>query len=558
MDDARSGGAAQPRPRGGMGIFALLREESSLQPARALAMSGLAGLSSAAVLADINAAASSVQQHGPTTAYFFAFLGIVLVYVVSKRFIMLTSIRETEKIVHHIRVRIVSKVMQGDLVALDRIGRSNIFASAGKETQTISQATFLLANATESLSMLVFAVLYLAWLSIPAFVIGAAFVSFAVALHFRKMRTVNSELRTAMDQENRCLDSLTDSLAGFKEIKVNSARAADMYRYFTDQSMLAAETKIGAQAKMAAQFTLSQVMFYMLIATMVFVVPVFSESFSGTVVKVATAVLFMIGSITTIVSAVPVLAQANAAATNIRMIEDELDRASRPASPNPEIVPSFREISLRNVFFQHRDLTDDPVFAVGPLNVTFRAGETVFITGGNGSGKSTLIKLLVGLYRPMAGTIEIDGRPVDERMLEPYRNMFAVVFSDYHLFKRLFGMMDAAQLRIDALLQLLEINDKTHVVNGTFDTLDLSGGQRKRVALVVAMLEDRPIIVLDEWAADQDPVFRKKFYEELLPELKRQGKTIIAITHDDQYFRLADRRLALEYGQVVADVAGAS
>lgn len=540
-----------------MSIFALLREESSLQPARVVTMSALAGLSSAGVLADINAAAASVAQHGPTTAYFFAFFGIVAIYVVSKRFILRTSIRETEQIVHRIRVRIVDKVMRSDLVALERIGRGNIFASAGKETQTISQATFLLANAAEALSMLLFAVLYLAYLSMAAFIIGALFVSFAVSLHFRNTREINRDLRTALDQENRCLDSLTDFLAGFKEAKVNSARAADMYKYFFDQSLLAAESKMAAQSKMATHFTLSQVMFYMLIATMVFVVPLFAESFSAVVVKVATSVLFMVGSITTIIASVPVLAQANAAADNIRTIEDELDQASRPAQPNAEPIQAFREISFRNVIFQHRDINDEPVFAVGPLSLTFRAGETVFITGGNGSGKSTLIKLLVGLYRPTAGTIDVDGRVVDEKTLEAYRNMFAVVFSDYHLFARLFGLMHAVQSRIDALLELLEIAGKTHVVNGVFDTLDLSGGQRKRVALLVAMLEDRPILVLDEWAADQDPVFRKKFYEEMLPELKRQGKTIIAITHDDHYFGLADRRLTLEYGQVVADVAGA-
>jgi putative ATP-binding cassette transporter len=133
-----------------------------------------------------------------------------------------------------------------------------------------------------------------------------------------------------------------------------------------------------------------------------------------------------------------------------------------------------------------------------------------------------------------------------------------VVFSDFHLFKRLFGLTDALPATIDALLHLLEIEDKTKVQDGEFTTLDLSGGQRKRLALLVAMLEDRPVIVLDEWAADQDPVFRRKFYEVILPELKRQGKTIIAITHDDRYFEGADRQLKLEDGQIAADIGEGS
>ena len=541
-----------------MSLAALIREEGSIQPARVATMSAVAGLSSAGVLAVINAAADKVSKHESIIPYFFAFLAIVLIYVISKRFIQLTSIRETEQIIHRIRVRIVDKVMKSDLVALERIGRNNIFASAGKETQTISQAAFMLTNAAESFAMLVFSVIYLAWLSIPAFVIGTLFTAFAIWVHLRQMRGINNELREAIDQENTCLDELSDFLAGFKEAKVNASRAGDMFRFFLAQSSRAAHSKITSQSKMAEHFTLTQVMFYMLIATMVFVVPLFSEAFAGVVVKTATSVLFMIGSITTLVSSLPILAQANAAAGNIRAIEDSLNKASRPSPPMREPIGAFREITFRDVTFEHDDATGAATFSEGPINLTLRAGETTFVTGGNGSGKSTLIKLLIGLYQPSSGVIEVDGKPIDDTMLEAYRNMFAVVFSDYHLFKRLYGMMEASQERIDGLLGLLEIRDKTKVVAGEFETLDLSGGQRKRLALLVALLEDRPVVVLDEWAADQDPVFRRKFYEEMLPELKRQGKTIIAITHDDQYYRLADRRIKMEYGRIASDQGGGS
>jgi putative pyoverdin transport system ATP-binding/permease protein len=543
-------------------LVQLFREEGSIQPGRVAFMSGVAGLSSAGVLAIINAAADAVEQRQPTTTFFFAFVAIVVLYVISKRFIMLTAIRETEQIVHKIRVRIVDHVMRSDLLALEKIGRGNIFASAGKETRTISQAAFLLTNAAESLAMLVFAVLYLAYLSMAAFVIGAVFVTLAVVIHFRKTRTIDAELRDAINQENTCLDDLNDFLAGFKETKVNAARAADMFRNFQRQSSLAAEKQTTTQSRMAEHFTLTQVMFYLLIATMVFVVPIFSEAFGNVVVKTATAVLFMIGAITTIVTTVPIVVQANAAAGNVRAIEQQLVQTARgpqtQALAEQEPVRAFQEIVFENVIFEHRDAHDNASFSLGPLNLTLRAGETVFITGGNGSGKTTLMRLLIGLYRPTTGVIKVDGKIVDEKAIDAYRNMFGVVFSDFHLFKRLYGMMEAAQDKIDALLAKLEIQDKTRVVNGVFDTLDLSGGQRKRVALVVAMLEDRPAIVLDEWAADQDPVFRKKFYEEMLVELKRKGKTIIAITHDDHYFHVADRQIRMEYGQVAADIRGQS
>jgi len=541
-------------------LIQLFREEGASQPGRIALMSAVAGLSSAGVLAIINAAADAVEQRQPTTTFFFAFLAIVILYVISKRFIMLTAIRETEQIVHKIRVRIVDHVLRSDLLALERIGRSDIFSSAGKETRTISQAAFLMTNAAESLAMLVFAVIYLAYLSLAAFVIGAIFVTVAVLIHFRKTKTIDAELRDAINQENECLDDLNDFLAGFKETKVNAARAADMFRNFQRQSALAADKQITTQSRMAEHFTLTQVMFYLLIATMVFVVPIFSEAFGNVVVKTATAVLFMIGAITTIVTTVPIVAQANAAANNVRSIEQKLVQAAKGAqAPHAEMKSEpFNEIVFENVIFEHRDSHDNPSFSLGPLNLTFRSGETVFITGGNGSGKTTLMRLLIGLYRPTTGVIRIDGKVVDEKSIDAYRNTFAVVFSDFHLFRRLYGMMEAAQEKIDALLAKLEIEGKTRVTNGVFDTLDLSGGQRKRVALVVALLEDRPAVVLDEWAADQDPVFRKKFYDEMLVELKRRGKTIIAITHDDHYFHVADRQIRMEYGQVAADTRGQS
>lgn len=533
----------------------LIRDEGSLQPARVAAVSALAGLSSAAVLGIVNSAAAAASKSSSTTAYFFAFVAVTAVFLVSKRFILLSSIRETEQIIHRIRLRIVDKVLRSDLVALDRIGHSNILASVGKDTQILSQASFMLTNASEGLAMLFFAMIYLAWLSLPAFLIGMGFIGMAVLIHLSNMSRVDQDLREALRRENVCLGTINDFLSGFKEIKLNTARAHDMSAHLTVESRQAAVAKTGALEMLAQHFSLTQAMLYMLIATMVFVVPIFSDTFSSVVVKTATTVLFMASSITILVAAIPVFAEANAAAAHIRLIEKELNETSWPARP-PADHPAngaFKEIALNHVAYQHQKPGDDKPFTLGPVDLRFKAGEMVFIKGGNGSGKSTLIKLLVGLYRPTSGTITIDSVPVDEHNLAAYRDMFAVVFSDYHLFKRLFGMMETAQDRIDGLLHLLEMEHKTSVKDGEFDTLDLSGGQRKRIALMVALLEDKPIIVLDEWAADQDPQFREKFYRIMLPELKRQGKTIIAVTHDDRYFDIADREIALQYGQIALD-----
>lgn len=180
-----------------------------------------------------------------------------------------------------------------------------------------------------------------------------------------------------------------------------------------------------------------------------------------------------------------------------------------------------------------------------------RAGEIVFIVGGNGSGKSTFLKLLTFLYSPMGGSIKVDGTDIREMDHSHYRNLFSVIFSDYHLFDRLYGVRGVDDRRVQELLEVMEMESKTEWVDDRFTNIDLSTGQRKRLALVTSFLEDKSIYVFDEWAADQDPGFRKYFYEVILQDLKRQGKTIIAATHDERYFDVADRVLKMEYGQFV-------
>jgi len=154
------------------------------------------------------------------------------------------------------------------------------------------------------------------------------------------------------------------------------------------------------------------------------------------------------------------------------------------------------------------------------------------------------------LYYPERGTITIDGRQVDRNTVQSYRELFSIIFSDFHLFDKLYGLPEVQQDTVKDLLTLMGISNKTDFVAGRFTTLDLSTGQRKRLALLVTLLEDRPIYIFDEWAAEQDPEFRAYFYEVLLQELHQRGKTIIAVTHDDRYFHHADRIVKMDYGTI--------
>jgi putative ATP-binding cassette transporter len=198
----------------------------------------------------------------------------------------------------------------------------------------------------------------------------------------------------------------------------------------------------------------------------------------------------------------------------------------------------------------YRDTAGCPLFTVGPLTAEFHAGQITFITGGNGSGKSTLLRLLSCLIPFDAGGLVVDGVPLTTDQMQDYRDQISAIFSDYHLSRRLYAVSDPDPARIQTLLERLEMQDKVSVCDGAFSTIDLSTGQRKRLAFVVAELEDKPVIVLDEWAADQDPHFRRIFYEELLQDLKARGKVIICVTHDDRWFHLADRIYQMNEGRI--------
>jgi putative ATP-binding cassette transporter len=201
--------------------------------------------------------------------------------------------------------------------------------------------------------------------------------------------------------------------------------------------------------------------------------------------------------------------------------------------------------------FHYRDKSGKTLFSLSSINLTLKQGEMLFIVGGNGSGKSTLLKLLTGLYYPATGFLYVDDDEIDSSNYQSYRELFAIIFTDFHLFDRLDGLGEVDESRLKSLLRLMELNKKTKYIDGKFTNLELSTGQKKRLAFIAAVLEDKPIYIFDELAADQDPQFRKQFYEVILPDLKKQGKTIIAVTHDDKYFHVADRVLKMEYGQLV-------
>jgi putative ATP-binding cassette transporter len=300
--------------------------------------------------------------------------------------------------------------------------------------------------------------------------------------------------------------------------------------------------------------------FVLLLGAVAFVLPVIATSFSGSATKIVAAILFFFGPLINVVTLIPMLSQVNVAVDNLQRLEATLDEGlahsmEKEAAPLVDLS-SFATIRLEGICFAYADPDGNPTFQVGPIDGEIRRGEVLLLVGGNGSGKTTLLKLLTALYRPTRGGIKVDDLEIGPTNVRSYRNLFSAIFSDFYLFEKLHGLSAADPERVNALLRLMQISDKTAFSEGRFTNINLSTGQRKRLALVVSYLEDKPVYVFDEVAADQDPEFRKYFYETLLPEMKSAGKTVVVVSHDDRYFRAGDRVLQMDYGKL-ADLPAA-
>jgi putative ATP-binding cassette transporter len=218
---------------------------------------------------------------------------------------------------------------------------------------------------------------------------------------------------------------------------------------------------------------------------------------------------------------------------------------------NSPLVSQQGCVRLDKITYIYSHESEDNQFKLGEISLTLEPGKLNFLVGGNGSGKSTLAKLITGLYTPTSGAIYLNGIEVINNNREWYRQHFSAIFSDFYLFERFLGFHeDKLDQEARRYLKLLQLDHKVKVSNGVLSTTRLSQGQRKRLALLTAYLEDRPIYLFDEWAADQDPIFRDFFYTQLLVKLKEQSKTLLVISHDDRYFYLADQIFKLEYGHL--------
>jgi putative ATP-binding cassette transporter len=531
-------------------ILDLVRRESKESISGLVAISVVSGVANAMLLGIINAGSTAIDPASPSPRLFLIFLVTLALYVLTNRTILVKSIEMAETMINRLRVRLSNKVRNSELLRLEKLGQAQIYTRITTETQTISQAAPFIIQTLQNAVMILFCGLYIAWLSPAAFLLAVLLISGGIAHYFREKQTIKSALQLSTQREIEFFSSLTNVLDGFKEIRLNRAKSDDVFGGLDRISSETRDLKIRTGTQFAGIATFSQSFFYILLGVIVFIMPRFSEINPDQMIRITAAILFIVGPLTAIVSSIQVFAMANVSISNLYRLEEALGVENGPG-PLPRRPEGLRSIRFEGVTFSYRDGEGKPLFKVGPIDLEIKGGETLFMVGGNGSGKSTFLKLLTGLYTADDGAIRWDGGVVGGKNVGDYRELFSAIFSDYHLFDRLYGLKEIDAARVQELLALLELDRKTSFEDGRLTHQDLSGGQKKRLALLTAYLEDKPVYVFDEWAADQDPSFRRFFYEEILKDFKRRGKTVIAATHDDKYFGLADRVIKLDYGRIL-------
>ena len=537
-------------------LLAFMTQETTASKHRVLLLAAVAGIANSMLLVIINQAVVRLQNGTAEMQLIVQYLLIFMLFIFTQRMSQREAVAAVEEALQGMRVRIADKVRRSELRTVEALGDISHYSSLTQGANTIAQSAMYLVTGVEALLVLLFASLYLLWLSPPSFLVVSVLLGFAIPFFIRHYQKTAQELADASRKEGLFFERFTALLQGFKQLKVDQRKSDAVFSHLRQLALETSALKSRANVRLLEDILLSNVLFYLLLLLVVFILPPLFSGHQENLFPVVATVLFMMEPISTISSSLPSVSKTNVAISGLYRLDERLDKAlaEEDQGKTGEISTDFTTLALSDCSFTYKNIQDQPLFTVGPCSVTCRRGELLFITGSNGSGKSTFLKLLTGLYRSEQGFIQLDRQRLENQDYFHYRQLFSVVFSDFHLFDQLYGLQ-ASDAEVNAWLEELDISHKTHCENGRFTNTALSTGHRKRLAFIVAVLQQRPVLVLDELAADQDAAFRQRLYHDLLPKLKHQGKIIILVTHDEQYFRVADRVLRMEAGKLEEQTA---
>ncbi|MBF0450825.1 MAG: cyclic peptide export ABC transporter [Candidatus Magnetomorum sp.] len=523
------------------------------RPIIALIMSVVAGISESILILIINNAAQEVIHNNTLQAvsmlpYFFISL-IVLCFL--KKLSLQLCLKLVEENLEIYRNRIANQLRHSSLLEMEQMDQGEIYTKLSIDTKKISRSSLSFIQIVQSFTTMFLIIIYMLRLSFLGGCLYIFFVAIGCLYYQLHYHFLVSTIDEMTGKETELFDEVGHIFDGFKELKLNTDKNEDFFHHYLaplSKRVNRLRKRIGKQFVdiQSVRF----VLFYIGLAAIILAFP---EDYSVSIrFKIIVMSVFMNEPLSVFFLALPEIVASMVSIDRLNNLEKKISSRGQPSeyistSKQPDPV-AMNHLQLKSVQFTYKINNDEPGFRIGPVSLDIHSGETIFLVGGNGSGKSTLLKVLTGLYPVTAGEIYLNGTTVD---IAKYQYLFSTVFSDCHLFDGMYGLKNIDEKKIDELLHLMGIEKQVKWQDHKFQYSGLSTGQKKRLALVYLMLEDAPIYILDEWAAEQEPFFKKNFYTRLLPLFKKSGKTIIVATHDTRYFDIADQLITMQDGKIV-------
>lgn len=491
----------------------------------------------------------AINTESPLTSGLLIYfvLGLV-VYAMGQKLVRRKLVVLSSNLVYRKRMELIQLYLSTPFHSLETIPNEKILAGFNNDAEVISEFPGAAVTSMTHLATLLGCFIYLGSISLLGLALSLFVICLAAGLYIYVTKSANGVLQKTRDCQNIFFRFVNDLIKGRKELNLNVAKAADFKADFEKNSRNYMDYRQIYAFKFANAFVIGELLFTVVIGTAAFCYPLLIEGIDKLdIIAFVLVFIYMAGPINGILNTVPRLTFIRVCWSRINQLIAQMSKMERRVN-SLKTVQQITRIQVEEVVYHYQN-GESKTFSLGPVSHTFNAGEVTFITGGNGSGKSTFINLLVGLRKPTSGVIKVDDKVLDAEALT---QLYATVFADYHLFSTLYGVEEEVIQELGPeWLDLLGIKDKVEIKDGKFSTVQLSTGQRKRLALLVSVLDSRPVFVFDEWAAEQDPEFRNFFYTHILQKLKQQGKCVIAVTHDDKYFDLADSMIKLDMGQAV-------
>ncbi|TBR56971.1 ABC transporter ATP-binding protein [Westiellopsis prolifica IICB1] len=512
----------------------------------------LSGICSAILIAVINKAVSHSSTF-TNQQLFWGFVGLITVAFLSGWLSRVLLISLSQKAIYKLRLRLSSWILASPLRQLEELGSNRLLATLTEDTESISNAVFAIPFVIIDVTLIIGCLIYLGWLSWALLLVTLVSLALAIASIQFLITKAHVLIQLGREEKDSLFKHFRAITDGIKELKLHTRRRQ---AFLNEELEVTAASSRNYNTKSMAIFataaSFSELLVFIILGFLVFGLPKLTKIDLSIISGYVLTITYLIRPLQSILEVLPNLSQASVALQKVDKLGLSLTSCSEITSEvtDRSLLP-VNSIELFQITYTYHNEKEESNFVIGPINLTFHPGEIVFIVGGNGSGKSTLAKIITGLYVPETGEIRLNAQPITQYNRENYRQIFSTVFADFYLFERILGInLRKISGEAQEYLQKLQLEHKVQIHEDVLSTINLSQGQRKRLALLTAYLEDRPIYLFDEWASDQDPFFREIFYKQLIVELKRRGKTVLVISHDDQYFHLADQIVKLDYGQL--------